>query len=97
MRSFLSEVVGEAPADGLSGDHDVSAIIAHQGLDGKGHRITVERSVHLAELVQREQGTCQADKRRQQWRAEPLTTAIYRTFGGCQAASRGSSSMLPQR
>lgn len=35
----------------LSGNHDVPASITDAGLDGKGHRATVERGFYLAEFV----------------------------------------------
>jgi hypothetical protein len=57
------QMVRQAPTYGLSGDHDVPAVPAHQELDGEGHRVTSERGVYLAELVQGEQGAREADQR----------------------------------
>jgi len=62
LRRFSREVVLAAPAHGFPGDHDVSAVAAHAGLDGEGCRVVVERGVHLEEFVCGESGACGEDE-----------------------------------
>ena len=56
MRGVPGEMVRQIGQDGLSGDYDVPTVPADPWVDGKGYRAVAQRSLHLAELVQRIRG-----------------------------------------
>lgn len=52
LRRLPRQMVRQTCQDGLSGGHDVPAVVAYPRVDREGYRAAAQRSIHLAESIQ---------------------------------------------